>query len=76
MKKLLLVMFFNVCVLLVGPVYGHAGHDHAHWSADLLHWGFYLSMTLMIGAVMYGLVRLLTDKTSNQKTSKGGRHAA
>jgi O-antigen ligase len=77
MKNFLLLILCSVCVSLVGSAYGHAGHDHGHWSANVLHWGFYISMALMVFAVMYGMVKLLTVKAESGKLqSKGGNHAA
>ena len=51
----------QLTAFLGGPVFAHTGHNNSHWSADLLHYGFYISLATMIAIVMYCMVRLLTS---------------
>ena len=58
----LLARLATIFTLLVGtPILAHTGHNHSHWNADWLHYGFYISLATMIAIVMYCMVRLLTS---------------
>ncbi len=59
-KYLHLICGTFLCLLFMTPVHAHGGHDHAHWSADLLHYGFYITMAIMVAVVMFCMVKLLT----------------
>lgn len=60
MNNLQQMFLFVVSLVFIHPVFAHPGHDHSHWSAELLHYGFYISTAIMIAVVMYCMVRLLT----------------
>ena len=60
---------FNLAILsmvFVSPVYAHGGHDHHHWSAEPLHYAFYICLAIMIAVVMFCMVRLLTVDASDR----------
>ncbi|QJR80712.1 hypothetical protein CA267_007930 [Alteromonas pelagimontana] len=35
------------------PAFSHAGHDHAHWAASLLHFLFYGSLIAAVAACTF-----------------------
>lgn len=71
MKNRFFIAVASLFLSLMTPAHGHAGHDHNHWSADLLHYAFYISMAAMIIVVMYCMVKLLTvDSADNRYQQK------
>ena len=73
MKSFFLNLFMFFHVLLVVPVYGHTGHDHSHWEAEILHYIFYISTAFMIAVVIYCMVLLLTANEERSVTRENRR---
>lgn len=62
-QKLILV---GSAMLTSMSVSAHSGHDHSHWSSDLLHAMFYLSLAAAAGALAFA-----TKKYANKKKAAG-----
>jgi hypothetical protein len=65
----------SLCWCCTFPVLAHDGHNHEHWSAELLRfgfykYGFYISLCLMIAVWMICIVRILTGDSDNKFTNK------
>lgn len=56
-----------VSTVYTSTVYGHDGHDHSHWSAEPLHYAFYICLAIMIAVVMFCMVRLLTVDAADRQ---------
>lgn len=60
-----LVLITPLNFLWISAAYGYSGPDH-HWSTELLHWLFYISMCFMVVSVMFGIVRILTEENADK----------
>ena len=45
-------------------LYAHTGHDHSHWSSDLLHILFYAAIAVAAVGIVYATVKR-SSKTDN-----------
>ena len=70
MIKIFVFSLYSFSLSFMLPAYAHPGHDHNHWNAALLHYGFYISVAVMIAVVMYCMVLLLTADTADQGEQK------
>lgn len=68
-RVLLLLLLF-----LGAPLWAHTGHDHGHWSADLLHYSFYFSILLCCIGMLAYLVSLLSECRSNGECPSSTQH--
>lgn len=62
--------------LMAWPALGHPGHDHGHWSAELLHYALLATFILTLVAVLYALVNFVMEKSTLQNHKNKGNNQA
>ena len=64
-KSLALRTIQTVFLLLFSQsVFAHTGHDHSHWSSDLLHILFYVAIAVAAVGITYATFKR-SSKTDN-----------
>lgn len=67
MMKTLKSAVQTLCLLLFTThALAHSGHDHSHWTSDLLHILFYASIAGVIAAISYMLIKRKSKTSRNQ----------
>jgi hypothetical protein len=57
-----------IFILLLSPSFysfSHPGHEHSHWTSELLHSAYYVSLFALLSTCVFLLTKVMIKKRNN-----------